>query len=141
MRAAVPQMVERGEGGSLIATSSCAGLRGMAYVGHYSAAKHAVIGLMKSLACELGEHGIRANAVCPYTVNTQMVNNEWGYRTTSPDNPTEEGLKEVTQAMHLLPTPWMEPEDITAVYMLLASDEGRYITGQAIAVDAGFLSR
>jgi SDR family mycofactocin-dependent oxidoreductase len=139
-RAALPQMIERGEGGSLIATSSCAGLRGFPNAGHYSAAKHGVVGLMKSFAVELGEQSIRANAVCPFTVATKMIMNEVGYsHMTGGQDPTEEAARKIFQSMNILPTPWIEPEDVSAVYLLLASDAGRFITGQAIAIDAGFL--
>jgi SDR family mycofactocin-dependent oxidoreductase len=141
-RAALPQMIERGEGGSLIATSSCAGLRGFAYAGSYSAAKHGVVGLMKSFAGELGMHNIRANAVCPFTVATKMIMNETSYALmTGGEDPTEEAARVIFQEKNLLPIPWIEPEDVSAVMLLLASDAGRYITGQAIAVDAGFLSK
>jgi SDR family mycofactocin-dependent oxidoreductase len=130
-RSALPQMIDRGEGGVLIATSSCAGLRGFPGAGHYSAAKHGVVGLMKSFAAELGGHGIRSNAVCPFTVRTEMITNELGRSLAE--------KRERYQSLNLLPTPWAEPEDVTALLVLLASDEGRYITGQAIAIDSGFL--
>jgi SDR family mycofactocin-dependent oxidoreductase len=139
-RAALPQMIQRGDGGALIATSSCAGLRGFQNAGHYSAAKHGVVGLMKSLAIELGGHSIRANAVCPFTVATKMIMNEVNYSLmTGGQDPTEDAARKVFQRMNLLPTPWIQPEDVTALFLLLASDEGRFITGQAIAIDAGFL--
>jgi NAD(P)-dependent dehydrogenase (short-subunit alcohol dehydrogenase family) len=139
-RAVVPQLIEQGEGGSLIATSSCAGLRGFRNAGHYSAAKHGVVGLMKSFAIELGEYQIRSNAVCPFTVGTPMIMNEASYSDmTGGADPTEAGARRALESMNLLPTPWIEPEDVSAVYLLLASDAGRYITGQALAVDAGFL--
>jgi SDR family mycofactocin-dependent oxidoreductase len=139
-RASVPQMVERGEGGSLIATSSCAGLRGFGNMAHYSAAKHGIVGLMKTLAIELGPHNIRANAVCPFSVGTPMILNEptYGLMTGGAD-PTYEAAKDVFESLNLLPTPWAETEDVSAIYLLLASDEGRFMTGQAIALDAGFL--
>ena len=75
-RAALPSMVARGEGGSVILTSSTAGLIGYANTAHYTAAKHGVIGLMKVLAQEAGLHGIRVNAICPTTVNTPLVIND-----------------------------------------------------------------
>ena len=88
-RAALPSMVARGEGGSVILTSSTAGLIGYANTAHYTAAKHGVIGLMKVLAQEAGLHGIRVNAICPTTVNTPLVINEGTFQLFAPhlENP------------------------------------------------------
>jgi (+)-trans-carveol dehydrogenase len=76
VRAALPSMLERGEGGALVLTSSTAGLLGYMNTAHYTAAKHGVVGLVKVLAQELGPHRIRINAVCPTTVNTPLVIND-----------------------------------------------------------------
>src|SRR5215207_851002 len=77
IRAAVPPMVERRQGGSVIITSSVAGLLGFGNLAHYVAAKHGVVGLMRTLAQELAPHMIRVNTINPTTVNTPMVmNNE-----------------------------------------------------------------
>ena len=76
VRATLPSMVERGQGGSVVLTSSTAGLRAYANTAHYTAAKHGVIGLMKVLAQEAGPHRIRVNAVCPTTVRTPLVIND-----------------------------------------------------------------
>ena len=85
VRAALPSMVERGEGGSLVLTSSTAGLRAYQNTAHYTAAKHGVIGLMKVLAQECGPHGIRVNAVCPTTVRTPLVINDSTFELFAPD--------------------------------------------------------
>ena len=83
-RAALPSMVERGEGGSVVLTSSTAGLRAYANTAHYTAAKHGVIGLMKVLAQEAGPHRIRVNAVCPTTVRTPLVINDSTFELFAP---------------------------------------------------------
>jgi (+)-trans-carveol dehydrogenase len=141
VRAAVPHMIEQGEGGSIIATSSCAGLKGFGYAGHYTAAKHGVVGMMKTLAIELAPHLIRANIVCPFSVGTGMILNQPTYELMSPDNPTIEASAEAFQALCTLPIPWMEEQDVTNLYLFLASDESRYMTGLALPVDAGFMLR
>ena len=75
-QAAVPHLLSGGNGGSIILTSSVGGLKAYPHTGHYIAAKHGVIGLMRSFAVELGQHSIRVNAVCPTNVNTPMFMNE-----------------------------------------------------------------
>ncbi|HEY6758616.1 MAG TPA: mycofactocin-coupled SDR family oxidoreductase, partial [Baekduia sp.] len=75
-RAAVPHMIASGGGGSIVLTASVGGHRGAPHVANYVAAKHGVIGLMKSLANELGDHRIRVNAVCPTNVRTPMIDND-----------------------------------------------------------------
>jgi (+)-trans-carveol dehydrogenase len=139
-RATLPSMVERGQGGSLVLTSSTAGLIGYANTAHYTAAKHGVIGLMKVLAQELGEHGIRVNAVCPTTVGTPMVVNQTTFDLFAPDvtNPTAEDVHDAFAGLNSLPgIPWIEPEDVSAAVVWLSSDAARYITGVAMPVDAG----
>ncbi|MGP2440788.1 mycofactocin-coupled SDR family oxidoreductase [Streptomyces sp. JW3] len=138
-KVAIPHLVAGGRGGSIILTSSVGGLRGHANIGHYIAAKHGVVGLMRTLAWEMGEHGIRVNSVHPTQVNTPMVMHEGTYRLFRPDleNPTADDFAAVSQGMHLLPTPWVEAVDISNAVLYLASDEGRYVTGTTMTVDAG----
>ena len=111
-RAALPSMVARGEGGSVILTSSTAGLIGYANTAHYTAAKHGVIGLMKVLAQEAGLHGIRVNAICPTTVNTPLVINE-GRSSCSRRTSRTRGRPTCasrSRALNILPdVPWIEP--------------------------------
>ena len=138
-KAAVPHLVQGGRGGSMILTSSAAGLMAYPNIGHYVAAKHGVVGLMKTLALELAPHNIRVNSLHPTQVNTPMIMNETIYRLFMPDqeNPTAEGFAPVSQEMNALPIPWVEPEDISNALVFLASDEARYITGVTLPVDAG----
>lgn len=139
-RAAIPSMIDRNEGGSIVLTSSTAGINGYRHTAHYTAAKHGVIGLTKVLAQELAEHYIRVNAVCPTTVATKLAMNEPTYRLCVPDhpNPTAEDVKPVFAALNLFPDlAWIEPEDVSeAVYWLL-SDASRWVTGISLPVDAG----
>jgi (+)-trans-carveol dehydrogenase len=139
-RAALPSMVERGEGGSLVLTSSTAGLRAYAHTAHYTAAKHGVIGLMKVLAQEAGAHRIRVNAVCPTTVRTPLVINASTFELFAPhlESPTEDDVREAFESLNILPgVAWIEPEDVSDAVVFLCSDAAKYITGVALPIDAG----
>ncbi|MER5750112.1 mycofactocin-coupled SDR family oxidoreductase [Streptomyces sp. NPDC002088] len=139
VKVSIPHIVAGGRGGSVILTSSVGGLRGHANIGHYIAAKHGVVGLMRTLAWELGEYSIRVNSLHPTQVNTPMVMHDETYRMFRPDleNPTVDDFAAVSQGMHLLPTPWVEPRDISNAVLYLASDEGRFVTGTTMTIDAG----
>jgi (+)-trans-carveol dehydrogenase len=138
-KAAVPHLVAGARGGAVILTSSELGLRGGAYIAHYVAAKHAVIGLMRSLAIELGPSSIRVNCVLPTEVSSPMLMNEAFYGWLCPDveDPGPDDLARVLRPLHTLPVPWVEPVDISHAVMFLASDAARYITGIPLPVDAG----
>lgn len=130
---------ERGSGGKIVNTSSVSGQTGVPTgLGHYVASKHGVIGLTKSLALELAEYDVNVNAVCPSAVDTPMItgfNEAYG----------EEALADAAD----LAGPWniFEPgemvkaEDISEAFMWLSSDAARYVTGVALPVDAGFLTK
>jgi (+)-trans-carveol dehydrogenase len=139
-KAAIPRIAD---GGSIILTSSTAGLGGFAALSHYSAAKHGVVGLTKSLARELGPRMIRVNSVHPTTVDTPMVLNEATFQLFAAGDETfdEEAFKAASAANHVLPIPWVESIDISNAVLFLASDEARYITGVALPIDAGLLSQ
>jgi (+)-trans-carveol dehydrogenase len=143
VQACLPAMVEGGRGGSIVMTSSIGGVQGLLECPHYVASKHGVIGLMRALANELARYRIRVNAVCPTNVNTPMIQNPANYRTFRPDleDPRSEDIVDVATAMHLLDVPWVEPEDVTAAVVWLASDAARYLTGVALPVDAGLLEK
>ncbi len=138
VKAAIPHLRAAG-GGSIVITSSSAGLKGFANIAPYVASKHAVVGLMRTLANELAPDMIRVNSVHPTGVATDMILNEATYRLFAPDieNPTKEQAAEVFQAMNALPIPWVEPVDISNAVLWLASDEARYVTGVTLPVDAG----
>ncbi len=139
VKAAVPHVLAGGRGGSIILTSSVGGLKPYPHTGHYIAAKHGVIGLMRTFAVELGRHSIRVNAVCPTNVNTPLFMNEGTMKLFRPDleNPGPDDLAVAAQFMHVLPVGWVEPVDISNAVLFLASDEARYITGLPVTVDAG----
>jgi (+)-trans-carveol dehydrogenase len=138
-KAAIPHLISGGQGGSIVLTSSAAGLQAYENVSHYVSAKHGVVGLMRSLALELAPHRIRVNSLHPTQVNTPMIMNDSIYRLFSPDlpNPTADDFAPASQAMNALPIPWVEVEDITNAVLFLASDESRYITGVPLPIDAG----
>jgi SDR family mycofactocin-dependent oxidoreductase len=138
-RAAVPHILAGGRGGSIVLTSSAAGLRGYAHISHYTAAKHGVVGLMRSLAVELAPQRVRVNSLHPTQVDTPMIQNESTYRIFLPDktNPSREDFEVASSAMNKLPIPWVECDDVSNALLFLVSEDARYITGAAIPVDAG----
>ena len=140
VRAAVPHLIEGGRGGSISLVSSSIALRAQPGLGPYGSSKTGVIGLMRALALELGEHSIRVNSIHPTTVNTPMLINDINFRLFRPDleNPQLEDVVPVYRTLNVLPVPWVEAEDIANAVIFLASDEGRYITGVALPVDAGY---
>jgi (+)-trans-carveol dehydrogenase len=137
-KAAIPDLVAAG-GGCMILTSSAVALRPSANIGHYGAAKHGVVGLMRTLALELAKDMIRVNSVHPTGVDTIMIQNDAMYRQLAPgvEHPTREDLAPVLQSLNVLPIPWVEPIDVSNAVLFLASDEARYVTGVAFPVDAG----
>jgi (+)-trans-carveol dehydrogenase len=139
VKAGVPHILAGGRGGSIILTSSVGGLKAYPHTGHYVAAKHGVVGLMRTFAVELGAQNIRVNSVHPTNVNTPLFMNEPTMKLFRPDleNPGPDDMKVVGQLMHTLPIGWVEPEDIANAVLFLASDEARYITGVTLPVDGG----
>jgi len=141
-RVAIPHMIAGGQGGAIVLTSSVGGMHAMPNMSHYVSAKHGVIGLMRSLAVELGQYHIRVNSVLPTNVNTPMFMNEGTYKMFRPDleNPTAADVEPIAaQFMHVLPHGWIEPEDVSNAILFLASDESRYITGVPLPIDLGAL--
>jgi len=139
VKAGVPHLLAGGRGGSIILTSSVGGLKAYPHTGHYVAAKHGVVGLMRTFAVELGAQNIRVNSVHPTNVNTPLFMNDGTMRLFRPDleNPGPDDMKVVGQLMHTLPIGWVEPEDIANAVLFLASDEARYITGVTLPIDGG----
>jgi (+)-trans-carveol dehydrogenase len=140
VKAAIPHLIAGHRGGSIVITSSGAGLRALPNVAHYVAAKHGVIGLMRSLAIELGPHMIRVNCVLPCMVDTPMVMNDVMAKLFRPDleSPTISDMKAAADGKYALPVPWIDPVDVSNALLFLASDEARYVTGVPLSVDLGF---
>jgi SDR family mycofactocin-dependent oxidoreductase len=142
-KVAIPHLLAGGRGGAIILTSSVAGLKSYPNVAHYVAAKHGVVGLMRTLAVELAPHRIRVNTVNPTQVDTDMIQNDVMYHLFVPDeeNPTKEQFAAASRDTGLLPVDWIESIDVSNALLFLASDAARYITGVALPVDAGAIWR
>jgi len=142
VKAAIPHLRAAG-GGSVILTSSTAGLMAIPQIGHYTSAKHGVVGLMRTLAVELAPDMIRVNSVHPTAVDTDMIQNSATYELFAADLPAAERTRDVVGArfaeLNALPIPWVEAVDISNAVLWLASDESRYVTGVTLPIDAGSL--
>jgi SDR family mycofactocin-dependent oxidoreductase len=140
----IPQMLAR-RSGKIICIASTAGSKGMANLAHYVAAKHGVLGLVKTLAIELAPHNINVNAVCPTSVDTTMCRNQALYDIFAGGpgpQATYEHMLELMNQMNLFPDRnLLPPEAVSAAVLWLASDEARHTTGCALPVDAGYLTR
>jgi NAD(P)-dependent dehydrogenase (short-subunit alcohol dehydrogenase family) len=129
MRAEIPHM--RANGGSIVNCSSVAGLVGFPTIPAYTASKHGVIGLTKTAALDYAQQGIRVNAVCPGVIDTEMVT-----RFTQGDTTATAELVG-TEPVGRMGT----AEEIADAVVWLCSDRASFVTGQAIAVDGGFVAR
>lgn len=139
IKAAVPAMIEQGNGGSIVITSSVYGLRGLPGFGAYAVSKHAVVGLMRTWALELAPHSIRVNTVHPSVTDTPLIQNKTLYTLFRPDleAPTKEQAIDGFKTLNLLDVPWIESIDVSNAVVYLASDEARYVTGLELKIDAG----
>jgi (+)-trans-carveol dehydrogenase len=142
-KAAIPHIIAGGRGGSIVLTSSATALKPSQHLAHYVAAKSGIIGLMRTLALELAPHSIRVNALAPAAVNTEMIMNSATYRLFRPDleDPSAADTAGVLAGLHALPVSWVEPADISNALLFLASDEGKYVTGTVLPVDAGWAAK
>lgn len=133
-RRIIPHMIAR-KSGVIINNSSIAGLRGMNRLSHYAASKWGLTGLTKSWAIELAPHGIRVLSIHPTGVNTPMNDGLAALEGATPLEIAERS------AGNLLPTPWLEPQDVAEAVLFLASPRSRYATGSQYVLDAGLLTR
>ena len=136
---AIPSMKERGTGGAIVLTSSTAGINGIGGPTRgglgYTAAKHGVVGLMRSYANTLAPFSIRVNTVHPTGVNTPMIVNDVMAEFLAAD-------PQMGNAMaNALPVDMVEPVDISNAILWLVSDDARYVTGVTLPVDAGFTNK
>lgn len=129
--AAIPHLIESG-GGSIVITSSTAGIKGLPFLAPYVAAKHAIVGVARTLAHELAEHMIRVNTVHPTGVDTPMVEGLGGLNPLLESSPTLGPI-----FMNTYPVEMVDARDISNAVLYLASDEARYVTGTMHPVDAG----
>lgn len=136
IKATVPTLIEQGEGGSIILVSSVSGLKGTPFTGAYTAAKHGVTGLCRTLANELGEHRIRVNSIHPASVTTPMVSDPALFELILEHSETLAPI-----FMNTLPDMTMQPEYVSHMVAYLASEESRYMTGAQIPIDFGTLNR
>jgi SDR family mycofactocin-dependent oxidoreductase len=134
VKAAVPAMIQAGNRGSIVITSSAAGLKGLTGAAHYVSAKHGLVGLMRTLANELAPHFIRVNTVHPTGVNTPMIMNDYMADALA-------GADGPINLRNALPVEVIEPVDVSNAVVWLASEEARYVTGVTLPVDAGLLQR
>ncbi len=143
VRAGMNRMIEFGNGGSIVITSSTAGIRGFYGAPAYSAAKHGVVGFARSLANEMAPLNIRVNTIHPTSVNTPMINNEVFPKLVRMDleDPNFHDAGEFLATMQSMDIPWIEPIDISNAMLWLCSDEARYITGVSLPVDGGAMQK
>ncbi|MBO0929577.1 mycofactocin-coupled SDR family oxidoreductase [Fibrella aquatilis] len=133
-RRVIPVMMAQ-QSGVILNNSSVAGMRGMGRLSHYAASKWGLVGLTKSWAIELAPHNIRVNSIHPTGVNTPMNDG-----LAELEGTTTQAIAE-RSAGNLLPVPWVEPQDVSAMVLYLVSDGARYITGAQFVLDAGLLSK
>jgi SDR family mycofactocin-dependent oxidoreductase len=133
-RHVIPHMIVQRQG-VIINNSSIAGLRGMNRLSHYAASKWGLVGLTKSWAIELAPHNVRVVSIHPTGVNTPMNDGLAALEGATPLEIAERS------AGNLLDAPWIEPEDVAAAVVYLASDRARFITGSQFVLDAGLLTR
>ncbi len=138
-KAAIPHLIEGGRGGSIVFTSSTAGLRGFGGMQGgglgYAASKHGIVGLMRTLSNALAPQSIRVNTVHPTAVNTMMAVNP--AMTAFLENYPDGG----PHLQNPMPVSLLEPEDISATISYLVSDAAKYVTGVTLPVDAGFTNK
>ena len=135
LRAVIPAMIEAGNGGSIVVVSSSAGLKATPGNGHYSAAKHGLVGLTNALAIELGEFAIRVNSIHPYSVDTPMVEPEL-MRQVFAEHPR---YVHSFGPMLLQPSGFMAADEVSDVVVWLAGAGSGTLTGAQIPVDKGVL--
>jgi SDR family mycofactocin-dependent oxidoreductase len=142
VRAALPAMIARKQGGAIVLTSSTAALRPYANHIHYVAAKHGVTGIMRALAHEMAKHRIRVNCVAPAACHTDFIINPTVFQLfTGNGNISEEEAIPAFKTLNLMDEPWIYPEDVSNAIAWLVSDEARFVTGITLPVDLGLTNK
>lgn len=140
IRPALKPMIEGGYGGSIVITSSCAGLTPYPNHVHYGAAKYGVIGVAQCLALELAAHNIRVNTLAPSAVKTDLALNPVLFELfTGRADATADDAAPIFQNLNLMERPWLDPEEISNAVVWLSSDQARSITGIVLPLDLGFM--
>lgn len=130
MKYELKQMIEQGDGGSIVNNSSIAGLKGFPFSSEYCASKHGIVGMTKSAALEYAKQGIRINALCPGVIETEMIS-----RAANNDPETMAGYAAMEPVGRM-----GRPEEVAALAEWLCSDEASFVTGAAVAVDGGVMA-
>ena len=133
VKAGLPAMIDAGNGGAITFISSAAGLRGYSYLGHYAATKHGLVGLMRSLALEVGQYDIRVNTIHPGAVDTVMGNDPDVRRIIAEDPRTTAAYT----GQRPLDGGAQKVDDISNALLWISSDEARMVTGITLPIDAG----
>jgi (+)-trans-carveol dehydrogenase len=139
IKATVPYLIRQGTGGSVILTSSMAGLKAVPNTANYTSAKHALVGLARTVAKEAGEYNIRVNTVHPGSIPTKLLLHDTVYKLFRPDlqAPALEDCLRAFARFNMLPDVFQEPEDVANAVLFLASDLSRRTTGTTLTVDGG----
>jgi len=133
-------MLDNDVAGCVLVTGSGGSLKGTENLAPYVAAKHGLVGMVRTAARELGPHGIRVNLVTPGNVRTDMLINQPVYAAYFPERdtpPSDEEFSERAAGMNPMRQAFVEPEDVTRMMLFLASDDARFVTGSVIPVDSG----
>jgi SDR family mycofactocin-dependent oxidoreductase len=132
--AAAPHLVAGGNGGAIVLTSSYAGKKMQPFMIHYTTSKHAVTGMTRAFAAELGKHDIRVNSVHPGAVATPMGSGDMvgAIEATNASNP-----KLALMGTAFLNQPWMPADEIASAVAFLVSDDAKFITAEHLSIDAG----
>ena len=132
--AAAPHLIAGGNGGAIVLTSSYAGKKMQPFMIHYTTSKHAVTGMTRAFAAELGKHDIRVNSVHPGAVATPMGS---GDMVTAIERTNATNPKLAVMGTAFLNQGWMEADEIAAAVAFLVSDDARFITAEHLSIDAG----